>query len=68
MQRASRTLLLCLSLKNSDTLEIAAALSVGHRICRLHPLQRGKTPPNAATCCNWPWVDTRKVRGRDPGG
>ena len=21
------------------------ALSVGHRICRLHPLQRGKTPP-----------------------
>ena len=23
----------------------ASALSVGHRICRLHPLQRGKTPP-----------------------
>ena len=22
-----------------------SALSVGHRICRLHPLQRGKTPP-----------------------
>ena len=25
--------------------QLGTALSVGHRICRLHPLQRGKTPP-----------------------
>ena len=29
----------------SSELSLCTALSVGHRICRLHPLQRGKTPP-----------------------
>ena len=43
---------------NCPCVQRCAALSVGQRICRLHPLQRGN-PPNGATC--WPWLDTRKV-------